>query len=219
MDDECVRSREPYVYHNILSNTKYLARLIAGDFVFTETPFVARRMPDPEARAVQFAENAFAGNADVVAHVAASSLPPDLDEQYLSRLRAILIETYESGTFPTGNDHRFKATLGRVAKARLPVFLSSHNGIDLGQLYQCELVNDLGIPVYRIDNLIPETALPLLQLAAEQVVKSDDQLRGRELGDAIRGQMLRIVMMTQKRTSQLLDHTRIVRIDEEVPRA
>lgn len=142
----------------------------------------------------------------------ASPRPIPFDLSRLRELRAVLVETYESATIPTKGSHPFQELLRACGQYKIPLFFSSHYGIDVTHHYKAPELDELGVSVYRISNLIPETALPLLILSYEGVTARYGELTGEELGEKICSDMVRRARGAPASADQLLHGTEIVRL-------
>lgn len=107
--------------------------------------------------------------------------------------RAVLVETYASGTIPTRMDHPLMHLFKAMQSHGAPVFLSGPFGIDLAQSYAVESLVDAGLSVYRFGALIPETAYPLLAVAVGSVLCSKPGLEGFALGNEVAEECKRLL--------------------------
>jgi len=78
-------------------------------------------------------------------------------------IRAVLVEGYKSGTYPTVERNFFTTFISDLHREGIPVILVSHYGIKPTQeRYETLSIDGRVIPVLRLYGMIPETALPLL---------------------------------------------------------
>ena len=209
--------RESYVFQNVLCHSKYILRNVFGHLVFAHLPDLVKpsdEQPEPCETPVRFRSDAYSSKT-LVGHAFCSPSGAQLNHVALLEHRALLVETYESGTFPATQSHPFYETLKVCAKNEIPIFLSSHYGIDLDQVYEAPELEALDIVAYRLNNLIPETALPLLTLSCERVMQKESgiELRGVELAEKIKEEMLDTMKQCDGSCIQLLEKTEVRRLE------
>lgn len=87
-----------------------------------------------------------------------------------SELKVIMIEGYDSGTFPTQPGHTFTDLLTRFYEGGVPLVLIARNGlIPTKQQYMTFRINNHKVRVIRLFGIIGETALPLVSLVAQSI--------------------------------------------------
>lgn len=176
---------EPFIFRNYSITKQYLFRLIDGVFCnnfypvgklsytalirpeYTDLRHV-RRNPFPAELPAELPD-AFEnyGFSPAVKCVTVSPSFPPIDVGcMLSRepgTRAILVEGYKSGTYPTIANCAFTDFMYDLHERDIPIILVGHYGITTSQeRYQTFPIKGKDIPVLRLYGMIPETALPLL---------------------------------------------------------
>jgi serine/threonine protein kinase len=86
--------------------------------------------------------------------------------------KVVLIEGYNSGTFPTAKGHQFRDFLGDLLRQSIPVALVTRNGlVPSSEQYEMSLIDGVELPILRMFGLVAETAVPLLSLALARIPK------------------------------------------------
>jgi hypothetical protein len=170
---------EPFSFRNISPHQQYMFRIIDGIFCNNYYPIGdhhheeicgdlnALRHARMEPFSRQSSEDMiFRGFYPCVIQIRAAPMFPFLDARSLiSRspvpVRIVLLEGYESGTYPSAIDHPFRHFLEGLLQEGIPIALVSRHGI-LGS--QAEYEIDFDIPILRLYGIISETAAPLLSL-------------------------------------------------------
>jgi len=114
-------------------------------------------------------------------------------------LRLLLVEGYESGTYPTRQMHSFSALIYSLFMAGIPVVLVSGSGIRATQsTYSTLLIQGKEIPVLRLYGIISETALPLLSLVMKKIAgEYDMEWRATHESDNYKLVHVRLGLITQ----------------------
>jgi L-asparaginase/Glu-tRNA(Gln) amidotransferase subunit D len=172
---------EPFIFRNASINKQYLFRLIDG--VFCNNCYPIGRFPYTElikpaydylrhVRPNPFGEKS--GKrlktfrfSPTVSCVAVSPSFPHIDVSHMLEaqpsIRAVLVEGYKSGTYPTIESNLFTQFISELYRQGIPVILVSHYGIKPTQeRYETLSIDGKSIRVLRLYGMIPETALPLL---------------------------------------------------------
>ena len=172
---------EPFIFRNASINKQYLFRLIDG--VFCNNCYPIGNLPYTELIKPEHANlrhvrpNPFEESPgkilktftfkQTVVYVAVSPSFPFIDVRRMldsePGVRAVLVEGYKSGTYPTVERNFFTTFISDLYREGIPVILVSHYGIKPTQeRYETLSIDGRVIPVLRLYGMIPETALPLL---------------------------------------------------------
>ena len=119
--------------------------------------------------------------SSVVHHVIVTPCFPPIDVKGAlsvgdvhEQLRAVLVEGYPSGTYPTSLDNNFSHFLIELYEIGIPVILVSGYGIlTTQQEYETIPVNGVSVPVLHLYGIIAETALPLVSMVVGQISAMD----------------------------------------------
>ena len=172
---------EPFIFRNASINKQYLFRLIDGVFCnncypIGNLPYTELIKPD-HANLRHVRPNPFDESSGktlktfkfepTVIYVAVSPSFPFIDVERMldvePKIRAVLVEGYKSGTYPTVEHNLFTKFISDLYHKGIPVILVSHYGIKPTQeRYETLSIDGRAIPVLRLYGMIPETALPLL---------------------------------------------------------
>ncbi len=182
------RFGEPFMFRNLSFQSEYMFKHIDGIFCNNFYPrdspvfemsargdkrddyrrHVRRTLFNPER---QFETTEF---SRTVAHVQLAPCFPVVTAEYLIEknpgLRAVHIESYPSGTYPTIETHEFSQLLLSLYKHKIPAILTSLYGIlPTQEEYETYKINGHSIPVLKLYGTITETALPLLSLVIGEI--------------------------------------------------
>jgi L-asparaginase/Glu-tRNA(Gln) amidotransferase subunit D len=179
------RRLEPFMFRNLSFHSQYMFKLING--VFCNNYYPRDTIPYSEMvkerdalgehlRHIRFApfsqERDFEAKhfgAVLVRYVHVSPFFPEIDVAAMiaavpgKSIRAILVESYVSGTYPTHESNSFSSFLYDLYEHGIPIILTSLYGISPAQQkYEAYPIRGIAIPVFRIYGVTPETALPML---------------------------------------------------------
>ena len=185
---------EPFVFRNQLASRQYMFKLIDGLFCnnyYSESlPYELLVKDASELRDLRHIrwdaveseparKPAFQEFSSAVGYLKLSPLClPIAPDQFLPNqesnepMSVLLVEGYESGTYPTRPSHDFSRLLAALYAAQIPVVLISSSGIRATQRsYMTLPVDGQQIPVLRLYGVIAETALPLLALVMKKILE------------------------------------------------
>ena len=188
---------EPFVFRNLHIHGQYMFRLIDG--VFCNNYYSSERIPysslvgaqgemfldlrhirrDPLQRHQDnqktLTRSDFCDNS-AVCHIVASPGSPLIDIKSMcappegSPLRAVIIEGFASGTYPTTPYSRFAQLLYDLHQNAIPIFLISQYGIaESQQKYDVIPIRGINIKVTVVLGMTIETALPIFSLVLDSV--------------------------------------------------
>lgn len=194
-NNNIIPGQEPFVYRNLHLNGQYMFRQIDGVFCnnyysserITYTSLVKKHGTDfTDLRHIR--RNPFQRNEDInhikrdkfahnnaIWHVVVSPGFPFIDVlntqiEENSDLKAVIVEGYASGTYPTISQNNFSKFLIQLYKNSIPIFLISSYGIPEKQTaYETEFIHGIEIPVSTLKGYTSETALPLLSLIINKI--------------------------------------------------
>lgn len=90
--------------------------------------------------------------------------------EHLENCRAVLLEGYNSGTFPSDPNHSFSLFLGRLLDEGIPLILVSPHGLTpTAEHYAIQRVNGRLVTCLRLYGITGETALPLISIIMAQI--------------------------------------------------
>lgn len=190
---------EPFVFRNLSAQGQYMFRLIDGIFCnnyysgglidyfslvgnqedeFKHLRHIRRDPLQQRGITSRMKQDEF---SSVVAHVKVSPSFPLIDVAGMAAgksrkkpLRAILVEGFASGTYPTWEENNFSELLYDSLTHSIPVFLISQYGIKpMQQTYATELVKGEDISVTHLYGITAETALPLLSIVVNSIEESE----------------------------------------------
>ncbi len=186
-------SYEPFIYRNVSFHSEYMFKLIDGVFCNNYYPraeiawFETYNMreksplnhiryklkPDPKENALlPFFESHFSSYVKVIQ---INPIMPSINAKSLGQdnndiTRAILIEGYASGTYPTIESHNFTYLLETAYDENIPIMLISLFGIVPTQSeYERYEIKGKKIKVLTLYGIITETATPLLSLIVSNI--------------------------------------------------
>jgi len=183
---------EPYFYRNVGPLRQYAWRAIDGLYCNNFYPITAELnydavLNDPTNKFRHIRQSPWAPPEEIqradfssgVRFLSASPLtllPDDLrarDDQHAD-FRVLLLEGYNSGTFPTADGHPFNDFLVELQRKAIPVVLVTRNGlVPSSEPYEMSRIDGQEMPILRLFGLIAETAAPLLSLALADISKDE----------------------------------------------
>jgi phage terminase large subunit-like protein len=180
--------QEPYFYRNVGPLRQYAWRAIDGLYCNNFYPVTEelrhdilvndptnkyrhiRRSPwGPKEKIVRYE---FARGVRLLQASPMTLLPDDLRARDDRRadFQVLLLEGYNSGTFPTADGHKFQDFLVEIQRKAIPVVLVTRNGlVPSSEPYEMSRIDGQEMPLLRLFGLIAETAAPLLSLALADV--------------------------------------------------
>jgi serine/threonine protein kinase len=180
--------QEPYHYRNVGPLRQYAWRAIDGLYCNNFYPVTEelrhdilvndptntyrhlRRSPwGPKEKIVRYE---FADGVRLLQASPMTLLPDDLRARDDRRagFDVLLLEGYNSGTFPTADGHKFQDFLVEIQRKSIPVVLVTRNGlVPSSEPYEMSRIDGQEMPILRLFGLIAETAAPLLSLALADV--------------------------------------------------
>lgn len=107
-------------------------------------------------------------------HVVVASPTTVASEPAPGAMRVLLIEGYNSGTFPTIPDHPFTSLLRTSLRDAIPVVLVARSGLVPSETpYEAKQVDDQDIPIVRLFGVLVETAAPLLSVVLGRIADAE----------------------------------------------
>jgi len=190
------RHHEPYTFRNLSWHSQYMFKLIDGIFCNNYYPINSihyHTLVGPEEGVFadlrhirrdalgKISERKTVGErfSSVVSFVEVSPAFPPIDVKRMisgsqQEIRAVLVEGYTSGTYPSSRRNYFSQFLKDLYENGIPAVLVSQYGILASQQeYETNSAVVEDIPVLRLYGIIPETALPLLSLLLPQISDED----------------------------------------------
>jgi len=183
---------EPFTFRNLTGSGQYMFKLVEGVFCnnyYPSSHFSYSTLADPQSQdfrtlrhirwealrrepSNRVRSDSFSSS---VWYIEVSPCFPDLnysailkDPSVRSRVRAVLVEGYASGTYPSTEQSPFSELLYALYEAEIPIVLVSRYGIMPSQQeYQTLKIRGVEVPVLRLYDVIAETALPLLSLVID----------------------------------------------------
>lgn len=173
------QNAEPFTFRNYSIYKQYLFRLIddffCNNYYPTQLPYnelispgfsYLRHVRQNPFRKESVPSTEFLELSPVVEFFQVSPSFPRVEVGKMLRnkkLRAVLIEGYKSGTYPTIETSAFAAFLINLHNAGIPIILVSHYGIIASQdRYETLELKGTDIQVLPLFGVIAETALPML---------------------------------------------------------
>jgi L-asparaginase/Glu-tRNA(Gln) amidotransferase subunit D len=209
------RYQEPFAFRNLSLRGQYMFRLIDGmfcnnyysnaslnysDMVGHESPefFDLRHIRWNALQEVQPQVTESETFHSTVRFVEVTPSFPWIDLKEImgeegggGRLRAVLVEGYPSGTYPSAQGHAFAQLLWELCQRGIPVVLVSRFGIMATQQeYEVSTIKGVKIPVLPLFGIVTETALPLLSLVVGGI--SAEEWEFGSSGDALQLVKLRL---------------------------
>jgi hypothetical protein len=178
---------ESFMYRNLSLTGQYMFRLIDGVFCnnyYAATTQNYRRLLQEHDDLLHLRQNPFLTNqttiglpepiSGCVKFLELSPSFPQIDVASMLKeeieIRAVLVEGYNSGTYPSVNSHNFALFLAKLQEHGIPLLLVSRYGIRATQEeYKTLKVEGKFVPVLRLYGVIAETALPLLSLVVGRI--------------------------------------------------
>lgn len=223
------RSIEPFIYRNLSFHSEYMFKLIDGIFCNNFYPraeiewFRIVKMKEQyhiryklrhDAPGIEsFSKGSFSNFVKVIQ---INPSMPKIDPKFLienDNIRAILVEGYASGTYPTIANHNFTYLLENAYTQDIPLILISLFGIVPSQSdYEKFEVNDKNVPVLTLYGIISETATTLLaKIVGNIPAELWDKLNYDARMELIKDQIKAFV---KSRTSLVLDEIKYI-VDKE----
>jgi L-asparaginase/Glu-tRNA(Gln) amidotransferase subunit D len=98
----------------------------------------------------------------------------ELFQKRTQGLKVLVVEGYNSGTFPTREGHPFTSLLKILLRESIPIVLVSRHGLIPSQgSYKTQKVDDQEVPVLRLFSVISETAVPLISLVLHDISEGE----------------------------------------------
>ena len=193
--------QEPYVYRNQSTQRQYMYRYIDGLYCNNFYPVQARisyralyqdreyrharRSPLVTEREIR--RSKFSSTVKMVM-VSPSFLFMDCGqvsaETFQERaqgLKVLVVEGYNSGTFPTREGHPFTALLKILLRESIPIVLVSKHGVVPSQEpYKTQPVDGQEVTVLPLFSVIAETAVPLISLVFHDIPEEEWNRKGDE---------------------------------------
>ncbi len=178
---------EPFMYRNLSLTGQYMFRLIDGVFCnnyYAATTQDYHRLLWEHDDLWHVRSNPFVHDyspagppewfSDCVKYLELSPSFPRIDVGAMlrdkSEIRVVLVEGYNSGTYPSVSTHNFSLFLSDLDRCGIPVVLISRYGIRATQEdYRVLEVNGRPVQVLRLYGMVLETALPLLSLVVGRI--------------------------------------------------
>ena len=197
--------QEPYFFRNQGPSRQYMYRVIDGLYCNNFYPIPGGLtydllIHDPSNRYRHVRQSALtptsqrlrrASFAPGVWQESVTPVPPDRGyatqraRAKLAGARVLLLEGYNSGTFPTAEQHPFTRFLRATLRASIPLVLVTESGLIPSQKeYEKSRVDGIEVPVLRLLGLIVETAAPLLSMTLAEI--PDEEWSPAELSDPYR---------------------------------
>ena len=82
----------------------------------------------------------------------------------------LVLEGFDSGTFPSEPDHPFTALLRRLMRQAIPIVLVTRDGLlPTREPYKMQKIDDYKLPILRLFGVIAETAAPLISVVRASI--------------------------------------------------
>jgi hypothetical protein len=179
-----LKVQEPFFYRNRGPQRQYAYRLIDGLYcnnLYPISPDLGYNMlirdyqntyrhirQSPWAPRLHLERSEFADGVKLVSASPVTLVPKRTHSHGFEigpDTKIVLIDGYNSGTFPTSQKHSFHDFLRALQREAIPVVLVTKDGlIPSKQRYEMSLIDGVQMPVLRLFALVAETAAPLLSL-------------------------------------------------------
>ncbi|HEX3531363.1 MAG TPA: asparaginase domain-containing protein [Thermoanaerobaculia bacterium] len=178
--------KEPYAYRNQSLQQQYMFRAIDGVYCNNFYPMRGgvsydalindRNDENKHVRQTPFGANRPLARSQFSAAVLSVGVTPIamVPESIPEGTRVVILECYNSGTFPTVEGHKFTAFLARLMESSIPVALVARHGlVPSEEHYELQKIDGVELPVIRLFGIILETASPMLSIVVNEIKDSD----------------------------------------------